>query len=135
MSKNYLCKDCDHNNNGWCNKLRKQGLKDITECESKIVNGIDLNTSLNSNTEDFTPHRVYGKIEMLNTICRQIIAIESDGKTEISLDKLKSLLVNLNTTLEVDSKIFGVSITDEMDKAIIESNKAIIKEWKKTLNK
>lgn len=135
MSKNYLCKDCDHNNNGWCNKLRKQGLKDITECESKTVNGIDLNTSLNSNTEDFTPHRVYGKIEMLNTICRQIIAIESDGKTEISLDKLKSLLVNLNTTLEVDSKIFGVSITDEMDKAIIESNKAIIKEWKKTLNK
>lgn len=33
MSKDYLCKNCIENNNGWCNKLKKQGLKQITSCE------------------------------------------------------------------------------------------------------
>lgn len=33
MSKDYLCKNCTENNNGWCNKLKKQGLKQITSCE------------------------------------------------------------------------------------------------------
>lgn len=33
MAKDYLCKNCIHNNNGWCNKLKKQGLKQITSCE------------------------------------------------------------------------------------------------------
>lgn len=29
----YLCKTCKHNNNGWCNKLRKNGLTKIQECQ------------------------------------------------------------------------------------------------------
>lgn len=35
MSKEYLCKDCEHNNNGWCKELKFNGLKKITECEHK----------------------------------------------------------------------------------------------------
>lgn len=33
MQKDYLCKDCLENNNGWCKKLKKQGLKQITSCD------------------------------------------------------------------------------------------------------
>lgn len=33
MAKDYLCKSCKENNNGWCNKLKKQGLKQVTSCE------------------------------------------------------------------------------------------------------
>lgn len=41
MAKNHLCKDCTHNNNGWCN-IRKtnQGLKDLPSCEFKEGSGI-----------------------------------------------------------------------------------------------
>lgn len=31
--KNYLCKNCKYNNNGWCNKRSFNGLKNIVECE------------------------------------------------------------------------------------------------------
>ena len=31
--KSYMCKSCNKNNNGWCIKLKKNGLTKITECE------------------------------------------------------------------------------------------------------
>lgn len=31
--KDYICKSCKHNNNGWCLKLKKNGLTKIQECE------------------------------------------------------------------------------------------------------
>lgn len=31
--KNYICESCKHNNNGWCMKLKKNGLTKIQECE------------------------------------------------------------------------------------------------------
>ena len=30
--KDYICKDCPHNNHGWCKERRIQGLKSITKC-------------------------------------------------------------------------------------------------------
>ena len=35
--KNYLCKDCRYNNNGWCNKHSFNGLKKVTDCEDYKV--------------------------------------------------------------------------------------------------
>lgn len=29
---NYICKDCKHNNHGWCNKRKFQHRKEVTEC-------------------------------------------------------------------------------------------------------
>lgn len=29
----YICKSCKFNNNGWCTKLKKNGLTKVTECE------------------------------------------------------------------------------------------------------
>ena len=37
MAKDYFCKDCDHNNNGWCERNKCQGLKDIKKCKDKTV--------------------------------------------------------------------------------------------------
>ena len=33
--KDYLCKDCEHNNNGWCPIIERNGLKNITSCANK----------------------------------------------------------------------------------------------------
>lgn len=39
VRKEYYCKDCGYNNNGWCPKKKKNGLKDITanNCNDKIL--------------------------------------------------------------------------------------------------
>lgn len=33
--KDYFCKDCGNNNNGWCPILKRNGLKDIETCNYK----------------------------------------------------------------------------------------------------
>lgn len=33
----YFCKDCNHNNNGWCKKHKKQGLKDVERCKDRSL--------------------------------------------------------------------------------------------------
>lgn len=30
--KDYICKSCKYNNNGWCTKIKKDGLTKIQEC-------------------------------------------------------------------------------------------------------
>ena len=35
MSKNYICKDCVHNNYGWCKVLKRNKLKEIDKCAVK----------------------------------------------------------------------------------------------------
>jgi hypothetical protein len=48
IKKDYYCKDCGHNNNGWCPKKKKNGLKDITakDCNEKTleknIDGIEI---------------------------------------------------------------------------------------------
>lgn len=35
MSKDYLCKDCVHNNHGWCKAIKRNKLKEIDKCAMK----------------------------------------------------------------------------------------------------
>lgn len=35
MSKDYLCKDCLHNNHGWCKAIKRNKLKEINKCAMK----------------------------------------------------------------------------------------------------
>lgn len=35
MSKDYLCKDCIHNNHGWCKAIKRNKLKEIDKCAMK----------------------------------------------------------------------------------------------------
>lgn len=43
VKKEYYCKDCGYNNNGWCPKKKKNGLKNITaaDCNEKILENVD----------------------------------------------------------------------------------------------
>lgn len=41
MAKNSLCKNCTHNNNGWCNvRKTNKGLKDLIECEYRKTDNL-----------------------------------------------------------------------------------------------
>ena len=43
--ESYYCKDCSLNNNGWCPKLKRNGLKEITEAQcggNKIPNTLEI---------------------------------------------------------------------------------------------
>lgn len=143
MSKTYLCKNCEHNNNGWCNKLKKQGLKTITECEFlslKEDTTLKVDNSLNDtsntdecdffgNTEDDIAHRVYGKREMFYHLSRQVLGMEEQGLTNISIKELKELFVNLHQSLLMDEKIFGIKTTCETDEFIVNNSKELINKW------
>lgn len=144
MSKDYLCKKCKHNNNGWCNELKKQGLKSITECSSislkdeftdnKTTSNPEKDYDIFGNSKSDIAHRVYGKREMFYHICCQVLGMEEKGLTSISIQELKELFVNINTTLDIDEKIFGIETTSEVDEKIVNSSKNLIKSWKNSLN-
>lgn len=144
MSKDYLCKKCNHNNNGWCNELKKQGLKNITECNSISLKDefIEKDTTSSSEkdfdifgkTETDIAHRVYGKREMFYHVCCQINGMEQQGIKSISIDELKEIFIHMNQSLNIDEKIFGIETTCETDKRIVNSSKALINSWKNDLN-
>lgn len=143
MSKDYLCKKCNHNNNGWCNELKKQGLKNITECNSislkeefieKDTSNLDESYDIFGKTETDVAHRVYGKREMFYHLSCQINGMEQQGIKSISIDELKELFVNISKSLDIDEKIFGIETTCETDINIVNSSKALIDSWKNALN-
>lgn len=144
MSKNYLCKKCKYNNNGWCNELKKQGLKSVTECSSmslkdefideKVTSKSTEDCDIFGNTDKDLALRVYGKREMFYHLSCQIAGMEEKGLNSISIDELKELFVNISKTLDIDEKIFGIETTCETDMHIVNSSKALINSWKNSLN-
>lgn len=144
MSKDYLCKKCNYNNNGWCNELKKQGLKNITECNSISLKEEFIEKSTTSKSEEIydvfgktetdVAHRVYGKREMFYHLSCQINGMEQQGIKCISIDELKELFINISKSLDIDEKIFGIETTCETDTRIVNSSKALINSWENDLN-
>ena len=142
--KNYLCKDCKHNNHGWCVKTKRNKLKEITECSHKLMaeDPFALPT-MSENMTGFKPNtiatdhlpainesgRIIGKRELLYTIQRQILAMEPEhaGNT---LDELKKVLVTLNDTIDIEENIYKVQYTSEIDKDIKISSNNIAAYWR-----
>lgn len=143
MSKDYLCKRCKYNNNGWCNELKKQGLKSVTECSSislkeefldeKAKSNSDKDYDIFGKTKTDVAHRVYGKREMFYHLSCQIAGMEEKGLDSISINELKELFINISKTLDIDEKIFGIETTCETDIYIVNSSKALINSWKNNL--
>ena len=75
MAKDYLCKECPNNNNGWCTAKKMQGLKSVTSCEIK-ENMIPKNIDDDENNINEFEYRCIGKREMLWTIQSQLLAIK-----------------------------------------------------------
>ena len=144
MGKNYLCKKCIHNNNGWCNELKKQGLKNITECNSislkedvineDIVSTSDKDYDIFGKTKTDVAHRIYGKREMFYHLSCQVEGMGKSGIDSISIDELKELFININNSLNIDEKIFGIETTCETDVHTVNLSKALIDSWKNSLN-
>lgn len=136
MSKNYLCKTCKHNNNGWCTELKKQGLKNVSNCNSfkdKNDTVLNPNSSTSEECKDCEKYRVLGKREMFYYFSRQVHAMEeSHNMKNISIDELKELLINMEVSLNCDEKIIGIKTPTEVDKCIVNDSKSLINHWKET---
>lgn len=154
MAKNYLCKDCEHNNNGWCKKKSIQGLKNITDCEFKN-NNIEIlgkikdieckeyeSNNLNFNDGSIIPdhtkkeevdtgaYKVMGKREMFWNIQLQMLGIDEDSSIEDKYKALKQIMVNSEQTLLIDEKIWGIAMDYSIDEDVVEESKFISKKWK-----
>ena len=124
MSKDYLCKDCQFNNNGWCKKKSIQGLKNITECEFK-------NNSTVKDEEEFDNgmYKQFGKREMLHNIQMQMLGIENDSAIEDKFKTLKQVMVSLEKMLLAEESIHGIAIEYSIDEDIHKDSMAISDEW------
>lgn len=128
--KDYFCKDCPENNNGWCKLHKKQGLKNIEFCPDKPSDQIEESESVDVDTvkEAF---RQIGQRNMFNNIQRQMLSIEKDDKVKDKFSTFIRVMVNLEKMLQVHESIFKVDkyIDNEIDRDIMQSSKNISKHW------
>jgi hypothetical protein len=126
MSKNYLCKDCKDNNNGWCSSRKIQGLKNITNCpyfnNKNIV--IEEDEKL-----DCSKYKQFGKREMFFTIQRQMLAIDQKHLIEDKYNTLKQTMVELEKLLQAEEGIHGIALDYSIDRDIYNNSKLISDTW------
>lgn len=114
-----------HNNNGWCNKRKIQGLKNITECEfitdtAAVADDTDL---------DCLQNKQFGKREMLFIIQKQILAIHKSDDCSDKFTALKTTMVSLEKMLQMEEEINGIAFDSMIDRDIYESSKKISQIW------
>lgn len=136
MSKDYLCKDCEYNNNGWCKKKEFNGLKKITECNDKKVEGClseqgkqEYNSEVDKLYEDvnYKGYKNMGKREIFYTIQQQLDAMKN---TDTVLT-VKQIMVNLEKLLLIGEKVHGIETEYIIDEDIIEDSQLISDMWLK----
>ena len=141
----YICKDCIHNNYGWCKAIKRNKLKEIEKCamkdngsETKELRPFEelkttpktIEVPKKENAKVVTEsHRVVGKREMLWHIQRQALAIKQDNSISAK-DKFGKLCICLNSTAEVQDyleELYDVDriIDSEIDVMMIEDSKKI----------
>ena len=140
MSKDYICKTCMHNNHGWCDKLKKQGLSKIFECKdyselnscSEVVDNYKEEFGLRStNSKDleqiFQIGKMLGSRELLLNIQKQVLSLKKQNKT-LSNDDWFGLLQAIEHSLSQTEMINNVSVDDlnyETDRMIYNATKQI----------
>lgn len=124
MAKDYLCKDCEFNNNGWCKKRSIQGLKNIVVCEFNP-------NSPEVEAEDFCcgTYKQFGKREMFHNIQMQMIGIDRDESVEDKFKTLKQVMVNLEKMLQAEESIHGIALEYSVDEDIYKDSMSISNEW------
>lgn len=124
MNKDYLCKDCEFNNNGWCKKRSIQGLKNITECEFK-----PSPTSIDDEEFDSGMYKQFGKREMFHAIQGQMLGIDRDESIEDKFKTLKQVMVNLEQMLQAEETIHGIAMEYSIDEDIHRDSMMISNDW------
>jgi len=131
MAKDYMCKECEYNKNGWCTERKIQGLKDITTCDVKDKNIEVKETS--TKKKDITPsYKTLGSREMLYYIQSQIVAIEQSNP-EDKWKVLKQTMLGMEQKQQIDEHIFGIALDYIVDRDILESSKSISQYWMENL--
>jgi hypothetical protein len=134
MSKEYFCKDCEHNNNGWCPIKKMNGLKKIINCKDKKVGGYLSKSGQEEYNEvvdnlykdiDYTPYKNYGKREMFFRIQQQLEAMDNN----LTVKDVKQLMVNLEKMLQINEQIQGIETEYELEQDVIKSSKFISAKW------
>lgn len=114
MAKDYLCRDCYYNNNGWCKKKKMQGLKQVTHCSEKPraqqpEEPVFSNEELN---DDYGfSYRLLGKRELYWSLQRNIVAIEQDDTIK---DKYNEVLKVFGEFGRMLSQIEDLSKNDKI---------------------
>lgn len=139
MSKSYLCKDCPHNNNGWCTKRKIQGLKSITECEFRDKDEpVAINVQTSSEKDkgfSIEAYKNMAKRELFHNIQRQIIAIELKDDIEDKFEAIKTVMTSLEKMLSVNESLNGLALEFMIDGDILKESKAISHRWEKQKDK
>lgn len=112
------CKNCEHNNNGWCKKFNAQKPNALKLCTNKN----------DSNEEDHYKYVLNGKVQQFHNIILQIDA----SPDSISID-LKRALYGLYQMLLVEISIHGINFDFEIDKDIFSNLKNRMERWKEHL--
>ena len=127
MAKDYMCKECEYNNNGWCSERKIQGLKNITLCEV-IENKTKENVQDTFDNKSLS-YKTLGTREMLYYIQRQIVGIDQN-KAEDKWKALKEAMLGMEQKQQIDEQIFGIAIDYELDRDMIQTSKDISRYWK-----
>lgn len=130
---NYLCKNCIHNNNGWCKERKIQELKNVLECSFHNEYGEEETQSFYEKLKEdgeLEPYKNFGKREMFFTMCQQILGMEKKNMESITIEDLKELMINLEQTLIFPETLQGIALDWEVDKDIYTSSRNLIQYWK-----
>lgn len=135
MAKDYMCKNDKFYNNGWCNKRRIQGLKNVVEYEFKSeclgLKEVKKTSKLTQDKEAINTgsYKVFGARELSYHIQRQMLAIEGD-KAEVDKYKaLKEIMLGFEQRLVIDESIRGITTDYEINEDIVQASKNISKYW------
>lgn len=137
---NYICKECENNNHGWCKIKSRNKLKEIKECKDRHVKDDSpevlkktenkyINTT-NKEVINTESYKVFGKREMLYHIQCQIHAMPKNS----TIEEFKQVLLSLNQSLNIEEAIHGIAVEYMIDQDIIDNSKAIFKKWSNQIN-
>lgn len=132
MAKDYLCKDCEFNNHGWCKKRKIQGLKNIIVCE---FNPNSIKVIAEVITDEITDetnsgmHKQFGKREMFHNIQMQMKTIDEDSTVKDKFKTLKQIMVNLEQMLQIEESIHGIAMEYSIDEDVHKNSIAISNKW------
>ena len=125
--KDYLCKDCVHNNNGWCKKRKFNGLKNIAKCTNKQAILEEKQNDNSTNKINTIGYKNFGKREEFYNIQRQLEAMDNNS----TIADVKQIMVNLGQMLDIEEQIQGIAIEYEIDQDIVDGSKYYNNKWLK----
>ena len=126
--KDYICKDCPHNNHGWCKERKIQGLKSITKCS---IYDKYIMPDVEEPEVDQIYERIMGEVTNYWKIQNQFMVILNNVEKKDDYDyesAFKDTIKAFNTIgkmLDGSMKIHNIKDYDNIDGDIIRNVKSM----------